>query len=718
MKVDSHSSRIVRSGEFKESNFGVRSQQDLVHIFNVLRNKMYKNKVLAVVREYSTNAQDAHIEAGKNSLPIEVTLPSKMIPYFKVRDYGPGLSDDQVRNIYAMYGASTKRDSNDFNGQLGFGSKAGFSYCDSFNITSYYNGVATSYESYIDETGLGCISEVYQSETSEENGILITVPIKLSDIQQFKETALNFYKYFTPTPHINGVADSPKKVEYLYKGKNWGIVNNTDYGRAKPNVIMGNVCYPLDLYALKSIANNNNLKISNIDHVPIDLYFEIGELNIAASREALEYDKKTTESIWGRLFEFQKEIQNIIVKRIADCSDIVEAKKLFRELNSGTMRNLRGLLEYRHIKWNGMQIGSVEFSIPKEVKVQGFAACSVELEPGNHNGISKSHMFGSRGVTRNHFQVTEKSCVVINDAPSLWTRRCATLLKTEKMQKAYVFTFPDKKTYEDFKKGTYLEDKHFFNLKDYEPIQLPKRVKTYSSKHSAKAFELRHDLERDCSPLSDCWEKVKVNVEKDNGVYVSLYKYKAKVGSKWIEPYNLQNLLFALKQLGFDIKLYGFKQSLVEKEVCKDLKWSPLEAVCQEAINTVLIDPDMQNVVAYNKAFELATFSHRSFLKKFSYEIENSDGCAAKLLLLAKENSRLKETHLEKIRAMNKLLDYMDISENWPSAVQDKEREITRLMTLFNKQYPLLNRMSNNYVPQEEIIQYINCMDRCNKETK
>ena len=119
MKDNSTSPTINRVGSFTESKFGIASSEDLVYIFDILRNKLYSDKALAVVREYSTNAADANVENGVGSTPIIITVPNSMSPQFKVRDFGKGLSEDEVRNIYCMYGRSTKRSSNEFTGQLG-----------------------------------------------------------------------------------------------------------------------------------------------------------------------------------------------------------------------------------------------------------------------------------------------------------------------------------------------------------------------------------------------------------------------------------------------------------------------------------------------------------------------------------------------------------------------------------------------------------------------
>ena len=82
---------LEQSQEFTSYSFGIK-ESGLPHIFNVLRNQLYSDKILALIREYSCNAVDAHVEVGDADKPIEVTLPNPLSLEFKVRDYGRGLN--------------------------------------------------------------------------------------------------------------------------------------------------------------------------------------------------------------------------------------------------------------------------------------------------------------------------------------------------------------------------------------------------------------------------------------------------------------------------------------------------------------------------------------------------------------------------------------------------------------------------------------------------
>ena len=139
MKVIEKKPTVEASGVTTTATFGIK-ESGVGHIFHILRNQLYSDATTAVIREYATNAADAHVEAGITDRPIEVTLPSRFNLQFKVRDYGKSLSPEEIVDIFAFYGESTKRNTNNQTGMLGIGSKSGFAYGDNFVINSYIDG--------------------------------------------------------------------------------------------------------------------------------------------------------------------------------------------------------------------------------------------------------------------------------------------------------------------------------------------------------------------------------------------------------------------------------------------------------------------------------------------------------------------------------------------------------------------------------------------------
>ena len=81
MKTDVSSTVVYSDGFQSESFFSIK-QDNLAHIFGILRNQLYSNKPLAVIREYCTNAYDAHVDAGKADEPIIITVPTHISPSF------------------------------------------------------------------------------------------------------------------------------------------------------------------------------------------------------------------------------------------------------------------------------------------------------------------------------------------------------------------------------------------------------------------------------------------------------------------------------------------------------------------------------------------------------------------------------------------------------------------------------------------------------------
>ena len=58
--------------------------QDSAKIFSILRSNIYSNKMLAVIREYSTNGWDGHILAGTPDRSLRITLPTSLATEFRV----------------------------------------------------------------------------------------------------------------------------------------------------------------------------------------------------------------------------------------------------------------------------------------------------------------------------------------------------------------------------------------------------------------------------------------------------------------------------------------------------------------------------------------------------------------------------------------------------------------------------------------------------------
>lgn len=296
MKLATNNTRAVHNLA-SPSHFSIK-KENMSHIIGILRSKIYSNKWLAVLREYLTNAVDAHIEAGVKDTPVQLTLPTLSSPTIKIRDFGKGLSEEDIREMYIMYGSSTKRQSNSYTGCLGIGGKAAFAYTDSFGITSYYEGKRSIYTAVIDNEGEGSLYLTGCTATTEPNGIEIIVPSQTNDFENFKDEANRLLPYFDVMPTITNPNLTIPTLEIIRSGERWRIKKGAEgshrYQRnqGSPTGIMGNIPYKLDS---SKMGDGSDIELLNCKHLIIN--FPLGSLDIAANRESLEYTPRTIQNI-------------------------------------------------------------------------------------------------------------------------------------------------------------------------------------------------------------------------------------------------------------------------------------------------------------------------------------------------------------------------------------------------------------------------------------
>jgi len=294
--------------------------------FKILSSNLYSNKIRAIVRELSCNAIDSH-KLANNPANFEVHLPNAMDPYFSVRDFGVGLSETDVFELYTSYFESTKSQSNDFIGALGLGSKSPFSYVDSFSIESIYNGEKKDYSAYISEAGVPTISLLNTMPCDEHNGIEVKIPVEQNDFRKFKQEAEIVFYAFPESPIIKGVTDFidyriQEKDLIKHEGKGWkilkampGPLSNDTFAR------QGCINYPLNDDILQENADvDTQRKLNFILRNSMVIDFPLGSLDIAASREEISYDPRTVKAIVARLLEIYDEFVKEFTDKINSLS--------------------------------------------------------------------------------------------------------------------------------------------------------------------------------------------------------------------------------------------------------------------------------------------------------------------------------------------------------------------------------------------------------------
>lgn len=281
-------SNVGEIGEFRIRNSA--------KAFNILSSGLYANKIKAIVRELSCNAVDSHVAAGKADTPFDVHLPNQLEPWFSIRDYGTGLSHDQVTNIYTTYFESTKTSSNEFIGALGLGSKSPFSYTDNFTVTAIKDGTKGIYSAFINEQGVPSIALMMSEETSEPAGVEVKFSVnERYDFYKFEEEARSVYKWFKLQPVVSGASHfEVPKLEYETSDIIPGVHHAGGY---YSYAVMGNIAYKIEV----PNAETNLGNLHNLLSCGLVIEFAIGELDFQASREGLSYIPQTIESIKRKL---------------------------------------------------------------------------------------------------------------------------------------------------------------------------------------------------------------------------------------------------------------------------------------------------------------------------------------------------------------------------------------------------------------------------------
>lgn len=607
MKIEEKERTITRSGELLEGDFGM-DLADAPHIFSILRDRLYSDKIAAPIREYSTNATDAHTEAGIPNTPIVVTLPSAFDPIFKVRDFGAGLSRAGVFDVYVKYGRSTKRNTNDAIGQLGLGCKSAFTYGDNFTITSYYEGKKSVYNAYIDETGVGKVAFMHEQDSTEPSGMEIAIPVKREDIVSFQDKAKRIFSFFRVPPTVRGVSGFEiYRPVYAFESDGWAVFSGDRRDRAAHNyrsiAVMGDIGYPLNAGAISDLPPD----LSALLQADLRLDFEIGELTIAASREALEYSQHSVRNIKKKLRHIQATIATDLAQKVKDCKTEFQAYcKLGDVLGDRTDfgRQAGYIIGKTPIQWGNRLLNKFEL---RRRDLTDNVGSVVLMDASNRYWRSAARYETS------WYEVLYTSHVhfAIKDLSERWVQRAEVyfeeLKKSDPNVQLFIITeVRDKKLWKELKiteaEAKKLSEIDISHLKD---DTVGAAVKVKNKKHSLQCFYLNWDkiVEAVGRLRSACWEPDDIDLD-DAGVYVELDRFNIKFGEKTHDPSILTRMCNELKVAGINLQavpIIGIKTKSLGKIGDKMIR---LEDLIEKKVATFLEDKGVHQQAADYEAYQ------------------------------------------------------------------------------------------------------------------
>lgn len=304
--------QVILGNTAKSTSFKINSSSKA---FKILSSNLYKNKIRAIVRELTCNALDAHRLAGNTDVSFEIKAPTHLDPRFVVRDFGPGMSVEDINELYTTYFASTKDTSNDFTGALGLGSKSPFSYTETFSVTSYHGGMINGYVALL-MNGEPVLKPTFTEKMKPEDrtGLEVVVPVKINDISRWHdEIAYCLRPFGEYDPIIKGMVfdkDTYLPMKDIFTNEDFCNYEEEDGAYA----VYGNIVYPLN-----DVPDINYSWLVNGKDA-IYFRFPLGTLDIAPSREELSLDEQTIANILGHINELNK------AKFDEDIKDIIDSK--------------------------------------------------------------------------------------------------------------------------------------------------------------------------------------------------------------------------------------------------------------------------------------------------------------------------------------------------------------------------------------------------------
>lgn len=675
MIVETQTRDIQRSSSFEEKTMGLAVGSE-AFVFNVLRKDLYSDPIGSLIREYTVNAQDEHRKYGKGEVPILIQVPNRFVPELHIRDFANGLTEEQVFHFFGNYGASDKRDSNLAVGFFGLGCKSAFAYTDSYIVKSFKDGVEYTFNIYIDETEIGKTAKISEQETTEPNGIEIIIPVKVNDIDTFQRKVLNTVKHFKVKPTIKGMAEVPtfEEKKAIIKGEDWEF-----FGSGTPLVIMGEIAYPVDRYKMGNDLESWESSLLNSD---IHIHVNIGDVQVTASREALQMSEKTIKAIKERLTIVKDSMVTETQKAFANVTNLIEAKTLWYKLikdGGGYSNIIKGC---NGITWKGEPITNEYIEFDKTLH-----KILVYTKKGrNTNQIEANYTYTyfCNGDTL-HFDDTDKAQIG-------YKRRARTLLNNGSRKVMVLITNDEA----DLEKVLGMSVKE---LESFNAVAQTKATSVYRgtgvdpskrAKHTSKVFVLNVDKLKsgDYSAASEVWD-VK-EVDKVKGVYIPIERFKPFNVSNIYNLDRLAAIIRAMEKGGMSINvpIYGIKKGMDDiKGLGKLDKWLAGKVKANKTLQ---------------KEYSIYLASNDGYLHEVGYLNPNKlpDGSIAKEYVMA----------YKELKKFSKSRDEFKIFNYYPVPVK-KDKTVEDLSKKFLEQYPLLKLISSYNYDKPEITDYIMCKE-------
>lgn len=335
--------------------------------YSLILENLYKDPLGAVLRELTTNAVEAHQMANTTDKKVAIQLPNLLNTDLIIRDFGTGLTDEEIEKYLNCLFSSSKGDDNNAMGGFGLGSKSPLALVDSFSLVSVKNGYQYDYM-WIKEKG-EIPTPIFQgkSKTTRENGITITVPlgssakVPLQNLQRHVAESAN-RQLFAFRKNVMFVEDASVTYSSLvdisskiftstcvldlpnisvYSDTQFTTNSNNYYYRqptAKSYVQIGSVVYD---YSFPNISFDKLASLfTNLKNFVVNIKAPIGSLDLPMSREEVNMtdQNKTiiTKAVANAVTDIENHIKSLSFNSRTDSKGYYDQIKAYSASTSTT----------------------------------------------------------------------------------------------------------------------------------------------------------------------------------------------------------------------------------------------------------------------------------------------------------------------------------------------------------------------------------------------
>lgn len=360
--------------------------------------KKYSNPYTASLREYVSNAHDSHVEAGVTR-PVEVTLPTSFEPTLIIRDFGVGMSHEDVINIYSGFGFSTKDTTDELIGGFGIGSKSGLAFSDQFSVSSVKDNLKNVFVATRENGGISYKFAFENVPTDEENGVTVSIPV--SRVHEFSEDIVSFVLAGWSKNDVivlNAKSCNENRIPDTWIETEHGFVAPAVFGGKKINSFSFSARTSSSLLLVGPVLYPNPF----INDASIVAKMSIGEVEVSSSREHLELTDKNCTVIRERIKVLRQDAEKIFEEMVEKCDSSREAIALRYSSFGNQIYGTHYQPKEKTFLFNGAEIPDLfpvgadgsETYIPTVAITENKRTSSVSGVSVDRNSYLSSHLLG------------------------------------------------------------------------------------------------------------------------------------------------------------------------------------------------------------------------------------------------------------------------------------------------------------------------------------